>query len=284
MAGRLLPIVLLCVANVTAAGEQKDASDRSLYRFEKRVTAHALGAAEPKLAAEAHFVGLLSTHSDADGQHVEEYTTGGLLSDLGEELPPRPAGDPIRRTFVLGADGDVTSPATRRGGLVVWSLPFEFLLMPQKTPPDAKVAGSGVRAFASHAAKPALRGHWAWGVTPEQEAQRAYQISGPCSGKFEGDFPLAGSLSRMVDAKSGALREAEAEISITIPVAARLAALADAPERKADEAQFFTGCDTIVVRESARMHEDDSSSPGAIELPGSLSTARAKLLRDATAP
>ena len=67
--------------------------------------------------------------------------------------------------------------------------------------------------------------------------------------------------------------EAEAEISIVMPVAARLAALGRAGT-KIRGVQFFTGSDTIVVRESVRMHEDDDSSPGTIELPGSLSTAR----------
>ena len=194
MAGRVLPIVLLCLANSAAAGESKVPAGLRSIASRTRVTAHALGAAEPKLAAEAYFVGLLATRRDADGQHVEEYTTGGLLSDLGEELPPRPAGDPIRRTYVLNAEGDVTSPGTRRSGLVVWSLPFEFLLLPNRTSSaNAVAANSGVRAFASHAGKPALHGHWAWHVVPGQETEATYRISGPCSGKFEGDFPLAGA-------------------------------------------------------------------------------------------
>src|SRR5262249_34874828 len=134
----------------------------TLYRFEKRAIAHAWNGRESKTAAEAYFVGLLAVRKVDEEDHIEEFMTGGLLSDLGDELPPRPAGDPIRRAYVLNSGGDVSTPASRRGGLVVWTLPFEFFLMPRESAAETLSQRAGVRPFASHAAKPALVGTWTW--------------------------------------------------------------------------------------------------------------------------
>jgi hypothetical protein len=207
--------------------------------------------------------------------HVEEFMTGGLASDLGEELPPRPAGDPIRRAYTLDATGDVASPIVRRSGLVAWTLPFAYFLLPTESAAEIVSTKHGVRAFASHAASPAVRGLWMWRL--ENETAEACEIAGPCAGKFDGDFPLAGCLSRVVAKDTGALGSATARLAITMPVAARLAALGDAPDRKAEEEQFFRGFEAVVAHESLRMHLDDDEVPRPIELPGSLSTAIEKL-------
>lgn len=283
MIGRMLPVLLTCLAAYAASCKAAEEKSPSLYRYEKQVSAHACRGEATKLAAEAYFVGLLAVRHVGDEQKIEEYMTGGLLSDLGEELPPRPPADPIRRAYTLEKNGDVTQPLARGSGLVVWSLPFEFLLMPRPSAAAALEARSGVRLFSSHASKPALTGSWSWRAAPDAEPHRGSRIAGPCEGKFDGGSTLAGSLARLVDSTTGKIREAQAEIGITVPVAVRLEVLTDA-QRKTEESEFFKGFDTIVIRESARMHADDDSSGRAIELPGSLSTAHAKLRQQLTAP
>jgi hypothetical protein len=282
MPNHLLSITLACCFLIAAASGEEPAP--TLYRFEKHVAAQAWNDGRSKLAANAYYVGLLSVRPVGDQRQVEEFMTGGLASDLGEDLPPRPPSDPIRRTYALDKKCDVATPTARRGGLVSWALPFEFFLMPNEAPADVLSLKHGLRAFASHATRPAASGTWAWRLVNDEKAHGAYEIAGPISGKCEGDFPLGGCLTRVVAAKTGEIRAASASVSITMPVAARLAALADAAERQADEEKFFDGFTTIVVDESVRMHLDSSEAAGAIELPGSMSTAHAKLRSEAQRP
>jgi hypothetical protein len=247
----------------------------NVYRFEKNVVAYAWKPGEAKVAGEAYFVGVCATHVTGDKMTVEEFMTGGLTSDLGEELPPRPAGDPIRRAYTLDAAGDVARPIVRRGGLVVWTLPFTFFLLPTESPANILSVKHGVRSFRSHAGQPAVRGLWAWRLA--DDGADTYEIAGPCEGKFDGDFPLAGCLSRVVAKETGAIRAATASLAITMPVATRLQALSDAPDRRAEEEQFLRGFEAVVAHESLRMHVDQGDTPHPIELPGSLSTAVEKL-------
>ena len=57
----------------------------------------------------------------------------------------------------------------------------------------------------------------------------------------------------------------------------------EALERKAEEERFFQGFERVVVHEGVRMHLDSGDRAGGIELPASLSTAGAKLRREADA-
>jgi hypothetical protein len=281
MSSHVIPIAVLQLSVLAGAAVAAPDGGPLVYRFEKHVAAQAWNHDKSKLAAEAYYVGLLAVRSAGVEQHVEEFMTGGLASDLGEELPPRPPSDPIHRTYTLDKTCDVPRPVARRGGLVVWTLPFEFFLMPRETRAEVLSVKHGLRPFASHAARPAAAGTWAWRLVSEDEAQGTYRIAGPCSGKCEGDFPLGGCLTRVVATATGTIREASASLSITMPVAARLQALADVPERKTEEEQFFEGFNTIVIDESVRMHLDSSEAAGGIDLPGSLSTAIARLRREA---
>jgi hypothetical protein len=281
MSNRVIPIALGCLSALASAA----AADTGplVYRFEKHVAAQAWNDETSKLAAEAYYIGLFAVRTSGDELHVEEFMTGGLTSDLGEELPPRPASDPIRRAYVLDRACDVRNAVARRGGLAGWTLPFEFFLMPREAPADVLSHKHGLRAFASHAVKPAASGKWAWCLVSQDEVARTYRITGPCSGKSEGEFPLGGCLTRDVATATGTIREASASVSITMPIAARLQSLVEAPERKTEEAQFFDGFSSIIVHESVRMHLDSSDASGAIELPGSLSTALGMLRHEAHA-
>jgi hypothetical protein len=272
-------MVLCCgVATVAAADP-----DRAVYRFEKRVAAHAWREGSSKLAAEGYFVGLLGVRTAGDQHHVEEFLTGGLGSDLGEALPPRPAGDPLRRTYTLSKRGDVATPLARRASLVVWMLPFEFFLTPHESPAEILAASQGLQEFACHVTQPATTGNWSWRLVRQDVDHGTYEIAGPCLGKFAGEFPLGGSLTRVMAHETGTIREATADLSATIPISARLQRLADSPERQREEEKFFDGYQTLVVRETVRMHRDDLNGDGGIELPLSLTTALDKLRHETDA-
>ena len=270
---------LICVATAATAADP----DRTIYRFEKHVAAHAWREGSSKLAADAYFVGLLGVRRAGDHQHVEEFLTGGLLSDLGEDLPPRPAGEPLRRTYTLDKRGDVSIPLKRRTSLIVWMLPCEFFLTPHESPAELLVAKQGLQEFACHATQPTTQGTWSWHLVQQNVDRGTYEIAGPCVGKLAGEFPLGGRLTRVMASETGIIGEATADLSATIPVSARLQALDAAPERKHEEEEFLRGYDTVVVRETVRMHRHDLNAAGAIDLPLSLATALAKLRQEAEA-